>query len=133
MELQPADFTLITELLPELQTLGFQLRPFGKTTYIIDGIPADLGNNVNEAVLIEKLLEDIKNNKSELQIDKRTHIAKSLAKSAALKTGMPLSNEEMAELIDKLFACQSPNISVNGKPTLITFSLQELMEKFDKI
>src|SRR5690606_28022834 len=87
----------------------------------------------NEAALIEKLLEDVKNNKSDLQIDKRTHIAKSLAQSAALKAGTPLSNEEMAELIDKLFACQSPNISVNGKPTLVTFSLQELMEKIDKI
>lgn len=133
IELQPADFALMTDLLPDLHTLGFQLRPFGKTTYIIDGIPADLGSNVNEAALIEKLLEDVKNNKSDLQIDKRTHIAKSLAQSAALKAGTPLSNEEMAELIDKLFACQSPNISVNGKPTLVTFSLQELMEKFDKI
>lgn len=133
IELQPADFALMTELLPELQTLGFQLRPFGKTTYIIDGIPADLGNNVNEAMLIEKLLEDVKNNRSDLQLDKRANIAKSLARSAALKAGTALSNEEMAELIDKLFACQSPNISVNGKPTLVTFSLQELMEKFDKI
>jgi DNA mismatch repair protein MutL len=133
IELQSADFALMTELLPDLQTLGFQLRPFGKTTYIIDGIPADLGNNVNEAIVIEKLLEDIKNNKSDLQLDKRENLAKSLARSAALKAGTALSNAEMSELIDKLFACQSPNISVNGKPTIVTFSLQDLMEKFDKI
>ncbi|HMR17766.1 MAG TPA: DNA mismatch repair endonuclease MutL [Sphingobacterium sp.] len=133
IELNAADFALMTDLLPDLQTLGFQLRPFGKTTYIIDGIPADLGNNVNEATVIEKLLEDIKNNKSDLQVDKRQNLARSLAKSAALKSGTALSNEEMAELIDKLFACQSPNISVGGKPTLVTFTLQDLMAKFDKI
>src|SRR5690606_7437015 len=90
VDLNLADFALMSELLPDLQTLGFQLRPFGKTTYIIDGIPADLGNNVNETAVIEKLLEDVKNNKSDLQVDKRENLAKSLARSAALKSGTTL-------------------------------------------
>ncbi|MBE8719862.1 DNA mismatch repair endonuclease MutL [Sphingobacterium pedocola] len=133
VELSVGDFELMTDLLPELHTLGFQLRPFGKTTYIVDGIPADLGNNVNEAKIIEQLLEDFKNNKSELKLNKRENLARSLAKSAALKSGTALDNESMADLIDKLFACESPNISVHGKPTLITYTLQELMERFDKM
>ncbi len=133
IDLNASDFELMSDLLPDLQTLGFQLRPFGKTTYIVDGIPADLGNNVNETAVIEKLLEDVKNNRSDLKINKRDNIAKSLARSAALKAGTTLGNDEMAELIDKLFACQSPNTSISGKPTLVTFTLQELLEKFDKI
>ncbi len=133
IDLNASDFELMSDLLPDLQTLGFQLRPFGKSTYIVDGIPADLGNNVNETAVIEKLLEDVKNNRSDLKINKRDNIAKSLARSAALKAGTTLGNDEMAELIDKLFACQSPNTSISGKPTLVTFTLQELLEKFDKI
>ena len=133
IDLTPSDFELMHDILPELQTLGFQLRPFGKTTYIVDGIPADLGNNINEKQIIEQLLEDYKHNSAELKVDKRDNLAKSLAKSAAIKAGTPLDNEAIAELIDKLFACQSPNISVHGKPTLITLTLAELMEKFDKI
>lgn len=132
IDLNAADFALMSDLLPDLQTLGFQLRPFGKTTYIIDGIPADLGN-VNETTVIEQLLEDVKNSKSDLKISKRENLAKSLARSAAIKAGTELDNDEMAELIDKLFACQSPNLSISGKPTLVTFTLQELLEKFDKI
>ncbi len=132
VDLNAADFALMSDLLPDLQTLGFQLRPFGKTTYIIDGIPADLGN-VNETAVIEQLLEDVKNSKSDLKISKRENLAKSLARSAAIKSGTTLDNDEMAELIDKLFACQSPNLSISGKSTLITFPLQELLEKFDKI
>ena len=133
IDLSAADFELMNDLLPELQTLGFQLRPFGKTTYIVDGIPADLGTNVNETKVVEQLLEDFKHNKSELKIDKRDNLARSLAKSSAIKAGTPLDNESIADLIDKLFACESPSISVHGKPTLITITLQELMEKFDKI
>ena len=133
IDLSPSDFELMDDILPELQTLGFQLRPFGKTTYIVDGIPADLGNNINEKQIIEQLLEDYKHNRTELKVDKRDHLAKSLAKSAAIKAGISLNNDAIEELIDKLFACESPNISVHGKPTIITLTLAELMEKFDKI
>lgn len=133
IDLSPSDFELMNDILPELQILGFQLRPFGKTTYIVDGIPADLGNNINEKQIIEQLLEDYKHNNSELKVDKRDNLARSLAKSSAIKAGTALDNEAIAELIDKLFACESPNISVHGKPTIITLTLAELMEKFDKI
>lgn len=133
IDLSASDFELMNDLLPELQTLGFQLRPFGKTTYIVDGIPADLGTNVNEKKVVEQLLEDFKYNKSELKIDKRENLARSLAKSSAIKAGIPLDSESIADLIDRLFACESPSISVHGKPTIITITLQELMEKFDKI
>lgn len=132
LELSASDFALMDELLPELQTLGFQLRPFGKTTYIIDGIPADLGTNVNEAKIVDQLLEDYKNNASELTLSKRENLARSLAKNAAIKPGTPLENESISDLIDALFACESPNISIHGRPTIVTITLQELMEKFNK-
>ncbi|MFD2552804.1 DNA mismatch repair endonuclease MutL [Sphingobacterium tabacisoli] len=132
LELSASDFALMNELLPELQTLGFQLRPFGKTTYIVDGIPADLGTNVNEVKLVDQLLEDYKNNASELTLSKRENLARSLAKNAAIKPGTALDNESISDLIDALFACESPNISIHGKPTIITITLQELMEKFNK-
>ena len=130
IELSRADFVLIDEMLPEIQSLGFQLRPFGKTTYIVDGIPADL-ENINENQIIEKLLEDFKN-QSDLKLNKREKLAKSLAKNASIKHGTYLDNDAIADLIDRLFACQTPNISLNGKPIIITYTLQELAEKFSK-
>lgn len=132
IELSSGDAELMKEILPDIQSLGFQLRPFGKTTYIVDGIPADMGDNINEAQIIERLLEDFKNNKDELKLSKRENLARSLARSAAIKTGSMLDNDSMANLIDKLFACGSPNISLLGKPVIITITLQELAEKFGK-
>ncbi|MFD1165127.1 DNA mismatch repair endonuclease MutL [Sphingobacterium daejeonense] len=131
IELNPADFALVQDILPEIHALGFQLRPFGKTTYIVDGIPADL-ENINESQIIEKLLEDFKN-QSDLRLNKRERLAKSLAKNASIKPGTKLDNDGMAELIDKLFACESPNISLFGKPVIITYTLQELAERFGRI
>ncbi|WDF68420.1 DNA mismatch repair endonuclease MutL [Sphingobacterium oryzagri] len=132
VELNSADFALMEDILPEIQTLGFQLRPFGKTTFIVDGIPADLGNGINEAKILEQLLEDFKNNKDALQLNKRENLARSLAKNAAIKPGTILDNQEMAELIDNLFATELPSISIHGKPIIVTITLQELMERFSK-
>ncbi|TDS10380.1 DNA mismatch repair endonuclease MutL [Sphingobacterium paludis] len=132
VELNSADFALMEDILPEIQTLGFQLRPFGKTTFIVDGIPADLGTGINESKILEQLLEDFKNNKDALQLNKRDNLARSLAKNAAIKPGTSLDNQEMAELIDNLFATESPSISIFGKPIIVTITLQELMERFNK-
>jgi DNA mismatch repair protein MutL len=132
VELSAADCALMEDILPEIQTLGFQVRPLGKTTFIVDGIPADLGQGINETKILEQLLEDFKNNKDELQLNKRENLARSLAKNAAIKPGTTLDNQEMAELIDKLFATQSPSISIHGKPIVVTITLQELMERFNK-
>ncbi len=132
VELNSADFALMEDILPEIQTLGFQLRPFGKTTFIVDGLPADLGSGINEAKILEQLLEDFKNNKDALQLNKRDNLARSLAKNAAIKPGTSLDNQEMAELIDNLFATESPSVSIFGKPIIVTITLQELMERFNR-
>lgn len=132
IDLNPADNELMKDLLDDINGLGFQIREFGKNSYIIDGIPADLGTGFDEIKMIEKILEDYKNNQSEYKLAKRENLAKSLARNAAIKPGTQLDNTAMAELVDKLFACQSPNISIYGNPVIVTFTLQELAEKFGK-
>lgn len=129
--LNAADYELLRLLLPDVRALGFDIREFGKNTVVVEGIPAEL-NNANEHDLLEHLLEGFKNNQAILKLDKRDNLARSLARNAAIKTGTKLSLEEMNLLIDQLFACKMPNVSLSGKPVIITFTLAELLEKFDK-
>ncbi|MFI5157711.1 MAG: DNA mismatch repair endonuclease MutL [Sphingobacteriales bacterium] len=125
------DFELLKELLPDVRALGFDIREFGKNTVVVEGIPADL-NNVGEEQLLEQLLEGFKNNLAILKLDKRDNLARSLARNAAIKSGTKMSLEEMNLLIDQLFACQMPNLALNGKPVISTFTLTELIERFEK-
>ncbi len=131
LTLNGADFELLRELMPDIRALGFDLREFGKNTVVVEGIPADL-NNVGEHELLERLLEGFKNNLSILKMDKRDNLARSLARNAAIKAGAKLSQEEMNQLTDQLFACQMPNVALNGKPVISTFTLNELLERFEK-
>lgn len=132
VDLSASDFELIKELLPEIQSLGFLIREFGKNTVVIEGIPANLGCSVNEKELLEQLIEGFKNNRSHLQLNKLENLAHTMAKNAAIKSGTSLSVTEMNSLVDELFACELPNTSLHAKPIIITFTLDELIGKFQK-
>ena len=130
--LNTTDFALANELLPDLNALGFQIRDFGKNTLVVEGVPADLPENNDLAAMLEQLIEGFKNNHTILKLDKRDNLARTLAKNSAIKAGTNLETEEMNNLIDQLFACQSPNASIYGKQIIVKITLEELAEKFNK-
>lgn len=124
------DADLLEELLPEIRKLGFDIRPFGPSTYIIEGVPGDLGLG-NEPQILEKILESYKDNFSTLKLEKRDNLARSLARRNSIKNGKKLESAEMNLLIDKLFACSSPSVSPGGKTIFITLSINELIKRFE--
>ncbi len=131
--LSHGDFELAKSLLEDIKSLGFDVREFGKNTLVIEGIPVDLGSsNINETQLFEHLIEGFKNSQQELKLTKRDALARSMAKNSAIKGGTALSQQEMNTLIDELFACKTPNFSINGKPAIQTITLAELAQKFEK-
>jgi DNA mismatch repair protein MutL len=54
-----------------------------------------------------------------------------MARSAATRRGQPLTVVEMRDMIDRLFACAAPFSSPAGRPTFITFELDELQKRFN--
>ena len=129
--LNSGDFELLKELLPDIRALGFDIREFGKNTVVVEGVPADLGNTA-EGEILEQLIEGYKNNQAALKLDRRDSLARSLARNAATKAGTKMSLEEMNLLIDQLFACQMPNVALNGRQVITTFTVEELLERFEK-
>ncbi len=130
--LSTTDFALASELLPYFQALGFVISNFGKNTLVIEGVPADLPENNDLAIMLEELIEGFKNNHTVLKLDKRDNLARTLAKNSAIKAGTTLETEEMNNLIDQLFACNMPNATLNGKQIIVKITLDELFDRFNK-
>mgnify|MGYP003109738661 FL=1 len=130
LELNPADFTLVMGMKDEISAIGFEFSEFGKNTVVINGVPADL-KAANEKQLFEGFVEQFKQNQSELSISADENIARSIAKRSSLKTGTTLSPEEMASLIDQLFACKNPNYSPNGRKTSFVMELEKIDQFFN--
>lgn len=131
INLSPADYVLVMDLQEELNSLGFVVSSFGNNTVIINGVPADVAIT-NEKALFESLLEQFKHFKSELSLDKRENLARSLARRSAIKTGQKLSPQEMENLVGKLFACQNPNYSPTGNKTFVKLDLTKIDSFFNQ-
>ena len=128
IELNITDMSLIHEIKDEIQELGFLWEVMGKNKIVIQGIPQ---NAIEEdtQVIFEEFLEEYKNH-FKIPTTNKDKLARALAKSMTIQKTQKLSPIEMNNLIDNLFACETPNISPNGKATLITITFEELKDKF---
>ncbi|MCH6198404.1 DNA mismatch repair endonuclease MutL [Aquiflexum sp. LQ15W] len=125
IQLSQADFALVMDIKEELMSLGFVVVEFGKDTVLIQGVPADIQVN-NEKALFEGLLEQFKHFKSELSLDKRENLARSLARRSAIKRGSKLDTSEMEIIVGQLFACQNPNYGLSGNKTFVKIDLHQI-------
>jgi len=130
IELAPADAALLREILDEVNFLGFEIAEFGGNTFVVHGTPADLGANVQEEILLEKVLAQYKGN-LEMELSTSDNLARSMARNASLRRGQILTVQEMAEMIDQLFACSVPFNSPSGRKCFIQYDLEALRKLFD--
>ena len=130
IELNQGDAEVLKSILHEINLLGLEINDLGNNAFVIHGIPADMGPQVNEEELIHTLIDQFKENQ-DLSIEYRENIAVSLAYSASIKSGQRLDLEEMKHLVDQLFACSIPFKSPRGKNCMISFDLDELGGLFD--
>jgi DNA mismatch repair protein MutL len=131
LNLSASDSSILTDILDEINNLGFDIQPFGNYSFVIHGVPPEL-NDINDQQVIENLIEQFKENKQVLKINKHVRIAMSMARSNSIKAGKNLSRSEMKNLMDELFACKTPYASPNGNSTFITFSLSDLAKQFSE-
>jgi DNA mismatch repair protein MutL len=121
----------VMDILPELVSLGFLVDEFGKDSVVIRGVPAET-HVKNEKELFEGLLEQYKNFKNELSLDKKENLARSLSKRSCLKKGQKLDAQEMETLVGQLFACPNPNYSPSGNKTFVKLDLTSIHAFFAK-
>jgi len=128
IELNAADYELCKELMDDITLLGFDIRDFGNNSVVVNSIPA--GTQIqNCRMILEELLEQYKNMKSQLSIDQYERLARSAATAAAIPYGRQLDQKEMRELVDQLFGCSDPNHTPSGRKILNIINLEEI-EKY---
>ncbi|MCR5644988.1 MAG: DNA mismatch repair endonuclease MutL [Bacteroidales bacterium] len=122
------DASLMRELLPDLQQVGFNMEQANPTTFMINGTPADLAG-ADPVALLEKMLENYKINRTDLQLERKLGIAKTMASQLSVKANTPLSEKEMENIVDQLFGCSVAEIAPDGKKTYVLLALDEINGK----
>jgi DNA mismatch repair protein MutL len=128
-ELNPADYYILKEIEMELELLGFNIQHSGKNKITINGRPS--GSDSSDPLeMLEILLEDYKNTQADPSTGAKEKIAAAMAGASAIPYGKVLSQGEMEDLFDTLFACQAPNYSPKGKIVISIITLEEIDKRF---
>ncbi|TDN35843.1 DNA mismatch repair endonuclease MutL [Hymenobacter sp. UV11] len=132
LSFSPADYAVLGELTPTLHLLGFRFAEFGPHTIAIEAVPADLPAQ-GEQELLEGLIEQFRSGAAPLRLDRREALTRALARRVAQATSQPrLPDVELSALVDKLFACQVPNYTPDGRPTVVLLDGEQLAAFFRK-
>lgn len=131
LKLSKIDYHLAEGLKDELSNLGFSLNFAGNDTVEIVGVPSDVRLG-NENKILQELIDQFKEYELKLSLEKRDNLAKSFACRSAIKSGDKLTNAEMTNLIDELFACRMPYVCPHGRPTVIRITTDELDKRFSR-
>lgn len=129
-ETTPLEGCLLLESLKGLNELGMSIRQSGPHTFLIDAIPHIFGNSDLQSLLgamIQNMHEAKENQVIEKIQEKQIAMA---ASRAAVSNNRRLTLEEAQLLIDQLMKCESPYQCPMGKPTMITISQDELVDRF---
>ncbi len=127
LSLNVNDASLIKEMLPDLENLGFVLEQANPTTFMINGTPSDAAG-CDAVTLLEKILDNYKINRSDLQLDRKLNLAKTMAVQLAIKPQTRLSEMEMQNLVDQLFACNVAEVAPNGKKIYVILNMEDLFK-----
>ncbi len=120
---------LLKSLLPEIKKLGFEIEDFGNNSFIARSYPVEytlertIEMEINQ--LLEKYIEE-----QIVEDSAQASLAKSLAIRASGKGMGKMTESEMHNLIDQLFACETPFICPSGRKCFVTIELDEIKKRF---
>ena len=121
VQFSPAEAVILEKMLSSLTAIGFDLSDLGGHTFAINGVPAGI-DGINPVTLLQQIVadadisEDIPHSK--FHNPHSSSIASRLAQCVAIPYGQVLTNDEMEQLINELFACSNVNYTPNGKAIL---------------
>ena len=125
LELSPSDAALLSSMLDDVRSLGFDIVPLGGSTFSVVGTPS---GQTNPLAVVQQMIETVKMQDSVGSDALHHRLALVLAQHNAIEVGEVLTPVQMETLIGDLFSCGNPNLSPNGQ-SVLTILRQEAMDK----
>jgi DNA mismatch repair protein MutL len=133
IRLSPDEYEQVQAMEGLLARSGFEVEGFGGDTVIVQAVP-DPHPYFDGERCFREMIQELTEGSELVRSAKNQHerIAKTFACKGAIKAGQRLSEAEMQELFDRLFATELPFHDVHGRPTIVRLSGRELDRKFNR-
>jgi DNA mismatch repair protein MutL len=114
-----------------LARLGYELAPFGGRSVAVHAVPAPHAR-FDAARCLREVVADLAGGRFGGLTNPLERFASTFACRAAIKAGQALTDQEMGELVERLFASELPAHDVHGRPTIVQLPLSELERRFGR-
>ena len=115
----------LNKIEPEMEKLGFELTALGGGSYAINAIPAGI-EGLNAVDLVHDIIVSAQEKTGDIIGETNSELALTLARNAAIPFGQVLSNDEMENIFNSLFASSNPNYTPDGKNILCILKQSEI-------
>jgi len=130
IELNPQQLEQYGHVEGALEMLGFQIVLVGQNKLNIKGAPEFCPTSKIEAV-VESLLSDHDEESSLAHFSHADQVAKTMAKTLAIKYGEILEPREQQALLDDFFGCKETTVSPFNRQIFITLEKTEIEQKLN--
>ena len=125
VQFAPSELVMMEQLLPRLSAIGFDLTDLGQGSYAVNGIPAGI-EGIDYVHLLRSMVDEAVDNHPANADELNSLLALSMARHAAIPRGQVLSNDEMENLVNGLFACSNVNYTPDGHAILGILPQQDI-------
>ena len=133
LELSPKDAAFLRENLETLSRLGVGLSEFGERTFLLDALPPFVKASSPRRFALE-LVDELRAAGASVNLWRlgEAVVAKTVCRHS-VKANDPLTEPELAGLLESLRRCDMPYTCPHGRPTLIEMSFRELEKRFGRV
>lgn len=129
LSLSPEDMVLLEQIADDLRTIGFDIEQLSPDSYSIQGVPAQLINQ-SPIPILQHILSQVRERGADTPTEWREQIARTMAESAAIPYGKPLTETEMRDMMQRLIALPQYHRTPEGKIILSLLSDDEISKRF---
>ncbi len=132
VDVGPHAAPLLTERLADLENLGFELEPFGGSSFAVRAVPALLGDG-DPAALVRDLAEELTEvGRSRRLTDAAESVLARLACHSAVRVGQSLGADQIRALLAAMDNVDFAGNCPHGRPAYITLPRGDLERLFKR-
>lgn len=130
LNLSPSQHLIMSELIDEIEKVGFSISNLGGNDWSISAIPAGVDNIDVKELMLEVINSIIEGGES-IASKVFEHIALTVAEKAAITYGRILTEEEMETLMSDLLRLPQPNYTPSGKTVICIMTSDRIDNMFN--
>jgi DNA mismatch repair protein MutL len=127
--LAAVDYQMALEVRADLESVGFQFDEQEGHTFLIRGVPVQIGEE-REEELFANLLAQLREDTGRFKLDRAEALARSLARRSAGRYLKPLGQTERRALVEQLLASANPSFAPGGEAITTVLTLDKLAALF---